>query len=452
MYDYNICYSLDTKYSEQLAVSICSILKNADTKDNLNFYILDGGISEQDKLNIDLLKNIKNFNIQYIKINPENFDSYPLLRDYNDQFKDYHVTVPTYFRFKLPELLPDINKILYLDCDVIVRTSLHNLFNEDIENNSALMVLDVESDKNAQRLGLNKYFNAGVMLINLDFWRKNNIDELVLNYIKQNREKILWQDQDIINVILNETIKELPEKWNFQYLSYNEISSDRLTDADILHLSGRFKPWIISFEHPVYDIYYYYLSFTAWKYKIAEYKLICSNKKLKNNFGGSETNILKTVFDEDLKPIFAEINKTYDFTNESLTYLKKRFDEEIPKMYDYVNEALEKKVHEVSIESYDNVNLAIEKKIKEVCESIYENVNLIVEKKIKEVCDSLYDSINKSIEKKTQECFPLVYDYINKAIDKKNNELNLIYEEIHKNYKYTEKIVDDLRVELTNKQ
>ncbi len=414
MHDYNICYSLDSKYTEQLAVSICSILKNADTRDNLNFYILDGGISEQDKLNIDILKNIKDFNIQYIKINRDDFSAYPMLKNYNEKFKDYHVTVPTYFRFKLPELLPDINKILYLDCDVIVRTSLNDLYNEGIENNSALMVLDVEAENNAQRLGLNKYYNAGVMLINLEFWRNNKVEESVLNYIQNNREKILWQDQDIINVILNESIKEVSEKWNFQYFSYNEITPEKLSEADIVHLSGRFKPWIIPFEHPVYDIYYYYLSFTVWRYKIAEYKLICSNKKLKNNFGGSETNILKTIFDEDLQPAFEEINKTYDFVNESLTYLKKRFDEEIPKMYDYVNEALEKK--------------------------------------IKEVCDSLYDNINKSIEKKTQECFPLVYDYINAAIDKKNNELNLIYEEIHKNYKYTEKIVDDLRVELTNKQ
>ena len=313
---------------------------------------------------------------------------------------------------------------------------------------------------------------------------------MFLNYIKENREKILWQDQDIINVILQESIKEVPEKWNFQYFSYNDITPDKLSDAHILHLSGRFKPWIIPFEHPVYDIYYYYLSFTQWKYKITEYKLNCNNKKLKNDFGGSETNILKAVFDKDLKPIFEEINKTYDFTNESLTYLKKRFDEEIPKMYDYVNEALEKKVHEVSVESYDNINKAIEnktqevcasiydnvnnaiegrinevcnsiynnvnqtieKKINEICESIYENVNLLVAKQIKEVCDSLYDNINKAIEKKTQECFPLVYDYINTAIDKKNNELNQIYEEITKNYKYTEKIVDNLRVELTNKQ
>mgnify|MGYP003295232784 CR=1 FL=1 len=128
MQEYNICYSLDSNYAEQLAVSITSILKNADITDNINFYILDGGLTIEDKSKIELLKNIKNFSIHYISVNAEDFQYCPLLVEKNDEHKDYHVTLPTYFRFKLVEFLPDLSKVLYLDCDVIVRTSLKELF------------------------------------------------------------------------------------------------------------------------------------------------------------------------------------------------------------------------------------------------------------------------------------------------------------------------------------
>ena len=411
MSEYNICYSLDKNYIEQFSVSLVSILKNASVKDNINIYVLDGGLKKSDKSDIELLKNIKNFNIEYIKMEVKDFSSCPMLKDNNKHYKNYHVTLPTYFRFLLPEVLPKVDKILYLDCDVIVRTSLEELFNTDIKNSPAAMVLDVETKKESERLNIKKYFNAGVMLINLGYWRKNAISAELFEFGKKHKDIILWQDQDIINCVLDGKIKELDEKWNYQFFLYNNIKAKSLTNASILHLSGRFKPWLMPFEHPVYDCYYYYLTYTKYAPKILEYRQNSFGKSLKNNIGGTTTNILINATDEDLKKLYSEVNKIYGFTNESFEYLKKLFDEEVSQIYTYVNEALEKKVQEVSIEIYDN--------------------------------------INEAIEEKTQQVFPKVYDYLNEAIEKKNNEINLIYEEISKNYKYTEKIVAELRDELT---
>ncbi len=544
MSEYNICYSLDKNYIEQFCVSLVSILKNACAKDNINIYVLDGGLKKSDKSDIELLKNIKDFNIEYIKMESKDFSSCPMLKDNNKHYKNYHVTLPTYFRFLLPEVLPKTDKILYLDCDVIVRTSLEELFNTDIKNSPAAMVLDVETEKESKRLNIKKYFNAGVMLINLDYWRENAISTELFEFGKKHKDIILWQDQDIINCVLDGKIKELDEKWNFQFFLYDKVKVKSLSDTSILHLSGRFKPWLMPFEHPVYDCYYYYLTYTKYAPKILEYRQNSFGKSLKNNIGGTTTNILINATDEDLKKLYGEVNKIYGFTNESVEYLKKRLDEEVPQIYTYVNETLEKKVQEVSIKSYDNINKsleektqqvcdtvysdfnnAIEKKTKEICESIYSDFNNAIEKKTKEVCDSLYsninetieggiqkscasiyenvnktvkssieetcssiydnvnktienaiqttcasiydnvnkmindriteamnsiyDNINKAIEEKTQQVFPTVYDYVNEAIEKKNNEINLIYEEISKNYKYTEKIVAELRDELT---
>ncbi len=430
MSEYNICYSLDKNYIEQFSVSLVSILKNASVKDNINIYVLDGGLKKSDKSDIELLKNIKNFNIEYIKMEVKDFSSCPMLKDNNKHYKNYHVTLPTYFRFLLPEVLPKVDKILYLDCDVIVRTSLEELFNTDIKNSPAAMVLDVETKKESERLNIKKYFNAGVMLINLGYWRKNAISAELFEFGKKHKDIILWQDQDIINCVLDGKIKELDEKWNYQFFLYNNIKAKSLTNASILHLSGRFKPWLMPFEHPVYDCYYYYLTYTKYAPKILEYRQNSFGKSLKNNIGGTTTNILINATDEDLKKLYSEVNKIYGFTNESFEYLKKLFDEEVSQIYTYVNEALEKKVQEVSIEIYDNINEAIEEKTQQVFPKVY-------------------DYLNEAIEEKTQQVFPKVYDYLNEAIEKKNNEINLIYEEISKNYKYTEKIVAELRDELT---
>ena len=470
MNEYNLCYSLDNNYAEQFCVSAVSVLKNSLPDDNINFYILDGGLSDENKQKIELLKNIKSFNIEYFKINNADFAVCPMLKDKDSHYSDYHVTLPTYYRFKLPELLPQKSKVLYLDCDVIIRSDLNKLYNTDLTDKAAGMILDVESKKEAARLHLEHYFNAGVMLINLDFWRKHNVPQKFFDFAQTNKSIILWQDQDIINSVLNDDIKSVDKFWNYQYFLYDEVNPQDLSDAKILHLSGRFKPWLMPFEHPVYECYYYYLSFTPFVYKITEYRNNSFGKRLKNNIGGSATNILINATDEDLKLVYEEVNKVYNYTAENVAVVTKRFDEEIPKIYSYINKAIETRINETADSIYNNVNLAIEDKIQvtgkesykninkaietrinEMVDVLYDNVNKMMTSRIQETTDSIYDNINKAIEAKTREVFPLVYDYINEAIEKKNNEINLIYEEITKNYKYTEKLVEQLKNELTAK-
>ena len=292
MEKYNICFSLDSNYVEQLLVSITSILKNAEENDNIVLHILDGGLSLCDKKNIENLKEIKSFEINYILMNNADFKDCPMLCAMNKNFDNYHVTLPTYFRFKLSEVLPNIDKVLYLDCDVIVRKSLKDLFNIDISENSIAMIKDAVSDNEAKRLNLNNYFNAGVMLINLDFWRKNDIQNKLFEFAKNNKDIILWQDQDVINCVLNDSILELSNKFNYQYFLYKEIDFEAYQKCSILHLAGAFKPWLNPLKHFVYDEYYFYLSFTPYKNKIIEYERKSFGKYLKNNIGYNFDSIM----------------------------------------------------------------------------------------------------------------------------------------------------------------
>ena len=398
MIEYNICYSLDSKYIEQLAVSMCSVLKNSLTDEKIKFYILDGGLSSDEKSGIEQLKKIKDFFIEYIKINSEEFLNCPLNVIKNgDKMEPTHVTLPAYFRIKLPSLLKDFDKILYLDCDVIVRTSLKELFEQDVKDKAVLMTLDAESQKEAQRLSINRYFNSGILLINLDYWRKNDVENRLFNYIRDNQSKILWFDQDVINVVLENEIGEISNKWNYQYFQYEKIDINEFANSSIIHMAGRFKPWLMPFEHPVYDLYYYYLSFTLWRKNITLYQNMSAGKHLKDGIGGCVTNITVDATDEDIQKIYSELDNTYKYINVTKEVLETKIDstellnnelayrlgittdEKISKVYDEVSKNYkytEKLVENVDskLDTYKNVT---DIKLKEISSSSNEEISKV---------------------------------------------------------------------------
>ena len=456
MQEYNICYSLDSAYVEQLAVSIASILKNADVNENINFYILDGGLTKKDKKEIESLKNIKNFNIEYLSVNSSDFLDYPLLKKDNIDYKDYHVTLPTYFRFKLPALLNSLSKVLYLDCDVIINNSLKGIFDTNIDNYAVAMVLDADSTKESKRLGLKKYFNAGVMLLNLDFWREHNLELHLLDYAKKNKSKILWQDQDIVNGVLSENIKELSNIWNYQYLQYEKVDASKLAKTIIFHLAGRFKPWLIPFEHFIYDLYYYYLDFTPFRNKIIEYKQKSSGKFLKYNIGGSNTNIRLLATDEDIQKIYSEISAAYEFMKGQVVLLNANSDnktskvyEEISKNYDYTKASDEK--------LQEQLNNNVDEKIGKVYEEISKNYDYT-----KASDEKLQEQLNNNVDEKISKVYDEVsknYNFIKENDERLQEQLNnnvdekigKVYEEISKNYNYTDDSIFKVQEDISNK-
>ncbi len=467
MLEYNICYSSDSNYAEQLAVSMASILCNADKQEKINFYILDGGLSSQDKQNIEILKNIKDFSINYLEINEEDFKSCPILKEKDEKYSSYHVTLPTYFRFKLASLLPKIDKILYLDCDVIVRSSLDELYSIPNKDIAALMILDAESKQESKRINSKNYFNAGVMLINLDYWRKNNVEKRLFKYAKENADSILWQDQDVINIVLQNEIKKVSEKWNFQYFLYEKIDVKKLADVKIFHLAGRFKPWLIPFDHPVYNYYYYYLVMTPWKNKAIQYKEMAMGKTLKNNIGGRETNILVNATDADLQKVYSEFDKIYKTFDEVKTVIHNESDlkiskvyEEISKNYEFtkniVSEISEKdtvktdekisKVYEEISKNYEYTNEKIGNEIQIINEKILSEIDVKTQNSQKETEDKVskvYEEISKNYEFTKN----IVSEISEKDTAKTDEKISKVYEEISKNYEYTnEKIGNEIQI------
>lgn len=256
----NVCLSCDENYAKHAAVVMASVLKNATASDDIVFHILDGGIAFETKEKIRQLSKIKDCGINFIKISDELFNDYKNVKTHS------YITLPTFYRLKLPSLLPDVSKIVYFDCDFVICTSLKELYETDIHNNLIAGVLDANRHKVKENP---TYINAGMILFDLEKMRKENIEDKFLNWTIQNLDKIELGDQEIINEVLKGKIEIVDSRWNVQSSDFiNRSSYTRNPHA--IHLIA--KPW--EFARGCYHKkeYFKYLQLTEWKLNKNEYK------------------------------------------------------------------------------------------------------------------------------------------------------------------------------------
>ncbi len=258
----NVCVASDDNYSKYAGVVIASILKNANFDDELNFYILDGGISDKHKDEINSLVSIKNCNINFINIDEALFNEYSKIKTHS------YVTIATYYRLKLPSLLPCVDKIIYFDCDVVVNSSLSELFSIDLGDNLVAGVKDI----NKKVLRKNPtYVNAGVLVFNLKQMRIDKTEDEFLSWTIKNSEYIKVGDQTIINEVCRNKIKIVDDKWNVQSSNFTNRSS-YISKPCVVHFVSKKKPWHWASFSYHRDLYFKYLQLTPWKLSEQDYK------------------------------------------------------------------------------------------------------------------------------------------------------------------------------------
>lgn len=262
MNNINICLACDDNYSRYAAVVITSALVNQTNDSRLSFYILDGGIEKENIDKILTLKNIKDCDITFVKVDEKEFEIYKNLQTHQ------YITLPTYYRLKLASILPFVNRIIYMDCDVIVNSSLDELFNTDLENNIIAGVLDIRV-KNKNHWKNEKYINAGMVLFDLEKFRKENIEDIFYEYTKNHLDEIKTGDQDIINFALKDRIKIVPDTWNVQSSNFTNRSS-YTNKPKIIHFVAKNKPWHFGSFSYHRNLYFKYLQLTPWSLKEEE--------------------------------------------------------------------------------------------------------------------------------------------------------------------------------------
>lgn len=266
----NIFFNSDNNYAQHLGVTICSILCNSSDKTEYCFYILDGGITDENKSKIENLKKIQPFNISYLHMD---------VREFEDFYISHHFTQAAYYRLKIPSLVPGMNKALYLDCDIIVKKDLTELWETDLAGKTIGAVEDVSPPPDSyRRLGFpesDRYFNAGVLSLNIERMRHYDIELKLIDYIKNNPDKILMLDQDALNAVLHSDWFHLNPKWNRQSAMDLKKSPNSMFSREdyryayenpsIIHYSSPTKPWHYENSHELKKEYWKYLKMTEWK-------------------------------------------------------------------------------------------------------------------------------------------------------------------------------------------
>ena len=237
---HNILYCFDEIYNHQGYSSIISLLDSIEEKVNI-FIIHNQDLSKNDLP--EIISNHNNLNeIKIYKFNDLNYNFQNL--DNN------HISVATYFRMFIENYIDnEIDYITYLDADTIcIKNPLKEINKtiNNLENSNFILGARTEKETNKEvldRLGMSsKYFNAGVMVINLKKWRNENLTKLLVNEMNSLREKIVHWDQDVLNSYFDGEYLEIEESLNFNSFNTSEFNQE----VKIIHYIGSKKPWYLS--------------------------------------------------------------------------------------------------------------------------------------------------------------------------------------------------------------
>lgn len=278
----NIVLGADDAYAMPLAVTICSILKNLTSQAILHFFILDGGITEKNKRRLQRVfeKNGGNHLITFIQP-----DLSPI-RDLPSNGKPPAIYLP----LLIPGLLPkNCKTAIFLDCDLILETDISKMEYDAGEEAILWAVRDVliqtlsdpkgvSNYKNYGGTADSPYFNSGVMLINLELWRENDVTKRSIQYILDNGDTMYHCDQEALNAVLINEWRELNPRWNQQGCIYwpevlpvSEFTKDIMKDYNrlinepfIIHYLSPSKPWNYKCMHPEARKFLFYLMESGW--------------------------------------------------------------------------------------------------------------------------------------------------------------------------------------------
>lgn len=262
-----ICLSSDNNYVQHLGATISSVLKNKNDDEFINVYIIDGGISDENKAKLNSFQNKFDCKIEYV------FPDLDKLKNCITYKGDY-ISLATYYRLLIPEMVME-ERVIYLDCDIIVRKSLKALYEKDFTCNLVLGSEDVSSEVHKKRLELEKYVNAGVLLMNTKQMREENTVSRILDWLANNIEKVDRHDQDVINASINDRIDYVEDIYNVQVRRKNMCKFDKIEDPAILHFISGQKPWTLykPLNYTKWEgEYFEALKDTPWESFIQEYK------------------------------------------------------------------------------------------------------------------------------------------------------------------------------------
>ena len=245
-----IFFAVDDNYAPYLAVALESLKDNASDKYFYDINILIEGLGDRYKTIISGMQE-ENIRITFRDVTEKVNTMCERLH-----LRDYY-TRATYYRFFIPDMFPQYDKGLYLDCDIAITRDVAEMFITPLGNNlvaamSEEVITDIDVFGNYSEVVLgvprNKYFNAGILVMNLREMRKMKIEEVFASLLNVKTYSVA-QDQDYLNVICHGRVKMLDLLWNKTPMPY----SDPNKIPYIAHYKINFKPWKYAERTPFYS-------------------------------------------------------------------------------------------------------------------------------------------------------------------------------------------------------
>lgn len=299
----NIVLATDDNFVQHCGTTIKSITTN---NSHVKFYLLTEGLKPE---NAAILKNLANDNgcsLEFCVVPSDIVKYFPM-----SKMASNHISIATYYRLFVTSLLPDeVDKVIYLDCDMIIRGSLEGLWETDLRNAPLAAVYQhndwADHNNSWERLDIPReygYFNAGCLVLNIEYLRSCDFQQKAIDYINSHFDHIISHDQDVLNAMFYKQAVALSCRWNYLPLfiekmfksaefplkcDYHREKEDESFDPIVIHFVSKPKPWDFGCDNPYTEEYYKYLSKTPWKdYKpnfvakdYYQYKVIPSIKRL----------------------------------------------------------------------------------------------------------------------------------------------------------------------------
>lgn len=292
--DPTVVLAADDHFAMPLAATVRSALDSLSPDVTLRMFVLDGGISPDNKDRLLRSWPAGRYSVEWIPVDDSALAGSPV---------SGHVNIVSYYRILMPRLLPKgVRRVIYLDSDLIICADLARLWQQDLAEYACLAAQDPSAPymdssvavanlahsgpyigclrpvPNYRALGLPPtapYFNAGVLLVDLDVWRREDISGRLIACLEQNKGHVRWWDQYALNVVLAGRWGWLDPRWNqgshiYVYPTCEQSPFDRQSfdsqrdDPYIVHFTTRHKPWRASCQHPLKQKFFDAVDRTEW--------------------------------------------------------------------------------------------------------------------------------------------------------------------------------------------
>ena len=263
----HIFYACDDAFLKFTAVSLCSMMKNASRARKYHVHVLHTNIEPKTQNQLLAMAD------DCFKISFDNVGAYLESLCRKLPLRDYYSNT-TYYRMFIADMFPEIEKAIYIDSDTVVQGDISELYDVDISDydlaachEQAMVQEDVFGTYAEKCLGIdrNRFFNAGVLLINTVSFRKNNILGRFVKLLSVYNCRVT-QDEDYLNILCSDRVLFLPQSWN------SEVFGQMLDSAEnckIIHYIMVSKPWHYA-DCRLGDIFWHYAEQTESYAEIRE--------------------------------------------------------------------------------------------------------------------------------------------------------------------------------------